>query len=126
MKNQTLAIIKPDALEAGLEGTICQSIAAHGLTIARKKRLRLTSAQTDMLYGEHLNKPYYNRLKKFMTSAESLVLLLQGDDAVAVWRGLMHNIRRNYAGDETRNCVHGADSPAAAAEEIKLFFPNRI
>lgn len=124
MKDTTIAIIKPDAVRKNLTAEIILLIQKSGLKILRERRLKLTSAQVAVLYQEHIKRPYYKKLKKFMQSGDSVILLLSGENATIRWRRLLERIRTKYAADKTENCVHGSDSLQAAAEETALFFPN--
>lgn len=124
MNDTTLAIVKPDAVRRNLTPEIIRLINESGLKIMRQQRLKLTDAQTAALYHEHLKLPYYPALRDFMLSGDSVMLLLEGKNAIARWRRLIQQIRRIYAENKTENCVHGSDSPAAAVAEISLFFPE--
>lgn len=126
MINQTLAIIKPDSVRKKLVNKIRRRLIDGGLQIKRQKVLHLTEFQTKQLYHRHLHRPYYRKLEKFMTSGVSVVMLLEGENAVEKWRKIMLEIRRDFAASQTENCVHGADSATSAAEEIRLFFPENF
>lgn len=131
---RTLAIIKPDAVAAGHVGGIVAMIESAGLRILGMRMLRLTIDQAKAFYEVHAQRPFYEGLVAFMTSGPVVVMVLEGDDAIATWRTRMgptdakkagpDTVRGRFGEDVSRNAVHGSDSPATAAGEIPFFFPT--
>lgn len=131
---RTFSIIKPDAVERNLIGAINQRIEKAGLQIIAAKMLHLSAEQAGGFYAEHQGKPFYEELKKFMTSGPIMVQVLEGEDAIARYRELMGKtnpeeaacgtLRADYAVSMRYNSVHGSDSPESAAREIEYFFPE--
>lgn len=137
MTQQTLGIIKPDAVSAGHAGHIISMIEAGGLRFAGLKLLQLDATRAREFYAEHTGKPFYEGLVEFMSSGPVVVMVLEGDDAIQRWRDLMGatnpaeaekgTIRRLYGtpprpGEVVRNASHGSDSPQTAEREIGFFF----
>eukprot|EP01147_Barroeca_monosierra_P001696 gene1696-4820_t len=132
---QTLAIIKPDAVHRSYE--ILDDIASHGFTITRKRRLTVSPEQANEFYAEHFGKVFFPRLICFMSSGPILVLVLAKNDAISEWRELIgptnaekareiapNSLRAKYGRDATYNALHGSDSLLSAMREIKFFFPS--
>ena len=129
---QTLVIIKPDAVKRGLVGEIIGRYERKGLTIGKIKLLKPTSELLNEHYSEHVHKSFFNKLIEFMSSGEAVVMILEGVDAVDVVRtinGATHykdalpgTIRGAYALDLTENLVHGSDSCESAKREIEIWF----
>lgn len=131
---QTLCIIKPDAVQRQLEDAINDMIVAAGLTIREQKRLRLTQEQAESFYAVHRTRPFFDDLCRFMTSGDVMVQLLEGDDAVQRYRDLMGatnpseaaagTIRAAHGQSIQANSVHGSDSLDNAQQEIAFFFAS--
>jgi nucleoside-diphosphate kinase len=129
---RTLAIIKPDGVERGLIGDVIKRIEGIGLKIIAMKMVNLTLPQAQGFYAVHRERPFFQGLTSFMSSGPALVMVLQGDQAIARWRELMGatdfrkaaagTIRREFATDIEKNVVHGSDAPETAAFEIGYFF----
>lgn len=129
---QTLVIIKPDAVRRGLVGEIIGRYEQKGLTIGTIKFLKPSMDILREHYSEHIHKPFYQRLLEFMGSGEVVVMVMEGEDAVDVVRainGATHykdalpgTIRGAYALDITENLVHGSDSCESALREIGIWF----
>ncbi len=129
---RTLSIVKPDGVQNGHIGHVLTVFEAAGLRIAAARLVHLTSAQAGAFYQEHAARPFYGELVDYMTSGPVLLLVLEGDQAVARNRELMGatdpaqaadgTIRKLYAESKGRNTVHGSDSAASAAREIAFFF----
>ncbi|MBT5828203.1 MAG: nucleoside-diphosphate kinase [Alphaproteobacteria bacterium] len=129
---RTFSIIKPDATKRNLTGKINSYLEAAGLAIIAQKRLQLTKAQAEEFYAVHNERPFYNSLVEFMTSAPVVVQVLQGEEAVALNRKVMGatnpaeadagTIRKDFAESIEANSVHGSDSAENAAIEIAFFF----
>ncbi len=129
---RTLVVIKPDGVKRGLVGEIVSRFERKGLRLAAMKMLAVTPELARTHYAEHLEKPFYPTLEKFILSGPVVALVIEGDRAIDVVRGMMGatnflnaaagTIRGDYALHPTENLVHGSDSPASAEREIKLWF----
>ena len=129
---QTLSIIKPDAVAKNVTGQINARFEAAGLQIVAQKMLRLSDDVAGGFYAEHKERPFYPDLVSFMTSGPVVVQVLEGEGAILKNRELMGatnpaeadagTIRADFANSIDANAVHGSDSPAAAAREIAYFF----
>jgi nucleoside-diphosphate kinase len=124
---KTFAIIKPDAVAAG-------KIEQSGFKIIAMKKLELTKEKAEEFYAAHKEKPFFNDLVSFITSGPIVVLVLEKNNGIQEWRNLMGSTEPEKANDGTlrklfgtnvdKNAVHGSDSPEAAKNEIKMFFPE--
>lgn len=137
---QTLSIIKPDAVAKNIIGEIDSRFEKAGLKIIAAKMLHLTAEQAGEFYAVHRDKPFYQELIDFMTSGPVMVQVLEGENAVAGNRELMGatfpknaepgTIRADFCdpqGDQGENAVHGSDSIENAKKEIAFFFePGEI
>lgn len=137
---QTLSIIKPDAVAKNVIGEIYSRFEKAGLRIVAARMLRLSSEQAGEFYAVHRDKPFYQELIDFMISGPVMVQVLEGENAVAQNRELMGatfpknaepgTIRADFCdadGDQGENAVHGSDSPENAEKEIAFFFkPGEI
>jgi nucleoside-diphosphate kinase len=131
---QTLSIIKPDAVSRNLIGEIVSRFEKAGLSIAAQRMVQLSRAQAEGFYAEHKERPFFQGLVDFMVSGPVVVQVLSGENAIALNRELMGatnpanaapgTIRADFAEAVDRNCVHGSDSPASAAREIAYFFAS--
>jgi nucleoside-diphosphate kinase len=129
---QTLSIIKPDAVAKNVTGQINARFEAAGLQIVAQKMLRLSDDVAGGFYAEHKERPFYPDLVSFMTSGPVVVQVLEGEGAILKNRELMGatnpaeadagTIRADFANSIDANAVHGSDSPASAAREIAYFF----
>ena len=129
---RTLAIIKPDSVEKGIIGEIVSRIDSAGLKIVGIKMLQLTQKRAEGFYAVHKEKPFFEDLVKFMISDPVVVLVLEAEKAIQVWRettGVTNpeeaaegTIRKDYGTDIQCNAVHGSDAPETAAFEIRYFF----
>jgi nucleoside-diphosphate kinase len=132
MTERTLAIIKPDAVERHLAGTIIQRIEAEGFQIRAIRRVSLTKAQAEGFYAVHRERPFFPSLTAFMSSGPTVVLALEAADAIRKWRTLMGatdpakadpgTLRKEFGLSIERNATHGSDAPDTAAFEIGYFF----
>ncbi len=130
--NQTLAIIKPDAVERNITGKILAKIEAAGFNIAGMKKIRLSGTDAEGFYYIHRERPFFSDLCSFMSRGPVVVLVLDKQNAIMDWRGLMGatnpanaepgTIRKEFATSIEENCVHGSDSLESAAYEIPYFF----
>jgi nucleoside-diphosphate kinase len=132
---QTLAMIKPDAVARNIAGKIIARIEEEGFTIAAMKKLRLSKKEAECFYAVHRERPFYGPLTEFMSSGPIVALVLEREDAIKKWREVMGatnpanaaegTIRKMYALDVERNSVHGSDAPETAAVERAFFFSGR-
>ncbi len=131
---QTLSIIKPDAVAKNVIGKILARFEAADLKIIAAKMMHLSKAQAEAFYAVHRGRPFYNDLVQFMISGPVLISVLAGEGAIAKNRDLMGatdpqqaapgTIRADFADSIDANAVHGSDAPATAAAEIAFFFPG--
>ncbi len=129
---RTLAIVKPDAMSRGLLGEILKRIHEAKFQIVAMKSLRLTKAEAEGFYAVHRGKPFFAPLTEFTSSGKVVVLVLEGENAIARWRDLMGatdpakaapgTIRREFGTSIQNNCTHGSDAVETAAFEISYFF----
>jgi nucleoside-diphosphate kinase len=129
---RTLSIIKPDATNRNLTGKINAKLEEAGLRIVAQKRIRMSREQAGQFYAVHSERPFYDELCTFMSSAPVVVQVLEGDDAVATNRRVMGatnpeqadagTIRKEFALSIGENSVHGSDSDENARTEIAFFF----
>ncbi|MEE2905129.1 MAG: nucleoside-diphosphate kinase [Gemmatimonadota bacterium] len=132
--NQTLAIIKPDAMESGKAGKILAHLEAAGFTIQALRLVSLSEAQAAEFYSVHKGKPFYDQLVAFMTSAPVIPVILEAENAVLKLRETIGatdpreakegTVRKLYAESKERNAIHASDSDANANTEIAFFFSN--
>ena len=130
----TLSIIKPDAVKKGYTEQICARIEDSGLDIVLKKELLLTRNQAEGFYAEHKGKPFFEALINFMTSGPVQVQVIEGKEDILRYRSLMGNknpkeadpgtLRHDFAESIDANAVHGSDSLESAAREVAYFFPE--
>lgn len=131
-KEQTLSIIKPDAVASQAIGGIINRFEKSGLKIAGLKMLMLTPEKAGQFYEVHKDRPFYKDLVKYMSSGPVVVIVLQGQDAVAKNRQIMGatdpskaeagTLRADFGKSITQNAVHGSDSLENAQKEIQFFF----
>jgi nucleoside-diphosphate kinase len=131
---RTLAIIKPDAVGRGLSGDIIKRIEGAGLNIRAMRLMRLTRMQAEAFYEVHQARPFFTSLCEYMSSGPVVVMVLQGDGAIAQWRDLMGatdpakaargTIRKEFGMDVEKNATHGSDAPETAAREVAFFFSS--
>ena len=132
MVQQTLSIIKPDAVARSLQGAILAMIQEAGLKVKAMKMIHLSKAEAEGFYAVHKERPFFGSLTDFMSSGPVVVSVLEADDAITKYRELMGatnpdnadegTIRKLYALDIEKNSVHGSDAPETAATEIAYFF----
>lgn len=133
-QQRTLTIIKPDAVEAGHAGDIIKIYEANHFKIAAARLVNLTRQEAEGFYAVHRGKGFFESLTTFMSSGPALVMVLEGENAIARLREVMGatnpanaapgTIRKLYATSIERNAVHGSDAPETAAFEIGYFFPG--
>lgn len=129
---RTLAIFKPDSVEAGNAGAILAKLQSEGFKVLGIKMLRLTETQARAFYEVHKERPFYGSLVEFMTSGPVMPVALEGENAVARLREVMGatdvskaaegTIRKAFGTSIERNAIHGSDSPENAAIELSFFF----
>lgn len=129
---QTLAIIKPDAVSSGHAGAILQRIEEAGFRVAAMRMVRLTKTEAEGFYAVHRARPFFDSLTAFMSSGPAVVLALEAPNAIARWRALMGStdpgqaaegtLRRQYGASIEHNATHGSDAPETAAFELGYFF----
>jgi nucleoside-diphosphate kinase len=129
---RTLIIFKPDCVHRRLTGSILARFEAKGLRIAALKMMRVKRALAEKHYAEHQGKPFFEGLIDFITSAPVVVGVLEGNEAIAVVRGMLGatngaaaapgTIRGDYSISRQNNLVHGSDSAASAEREIGMWF----
>ena len=129
---QTLSIIKPDAVGQNQIGNIIEYFEREGLNVVAAKMLQLTPDKAKEFYAVHKDRPFFQELVDFMTSGPILVMVLEGENAVSRNRQIMGptdpskapsgTIRADFATSIERNAIHGSDSPQTAKDEISFFF----
>ena len=131
---QTLSIIKPDAVERNLVEEIKNIFVENNLNIKDVKKLHITKDEAGEFYKVHQSKPFYNDLCAYLSSGPIVVMILEGKNAVMSYRKLMgatnpkdaeeNTIRKLYGISIDKNSVHGSDSLDNASKEIRFFFKN--
>jgi nucleoside-diphosphate kinase len=129
---RTFSIIKPDAVAAGQAGQILAMIQEAGFKIVAMRMTRLTEAQAREFYGVHSARPFFGGLVKFMTEGPIVVMALERENAIKGLRDVMGatnpanaaegTVRKRFAADIERNCIHGSDAPETAEQELRFFF----
>jgi len=131
---QTLSIIKPDAVERNLDGEIKQIFMNNGFQILKEKKIQIEKSEAEKFYKVHETKPFYNDLCDYLSSGPIVVMVLQKENAVKGNRELMGatnpkeakdgTIRKKYGISIDKNSVHGSDSVENAKIEIEFFFKD--
>ena len=131
---QTLSIIKPDAVERNLDQQIKSIFIKNGFKIIKEKKIKLEKNEAEQFYKVHQTKPFYNDLCEYLSSGPILVMVLEKKDAVLANRNLMGatdpqkaeegTIRNSFGISIDKNSVHGSDSTENAKIEIEFFFKN--
>ena len=129
---QTLSIIKPDAVERNLQDQIKQEFINKGFEIIKEKKIHISKEEAERFYKVHESKPFYNNLCTYLSSGPIIVMTLQRENAVAENRKLMGatnpvdaeegTLRKKYGISIDKNSVHGSDSPENAKIELDFFF----
>ncbi len=132
MIEETLVLIKPDAVKAAHIGEIIAIYEKNNLEIEKMRTLTMTKEIAAKHYEEHIGRPYYEELEKFMTSGQIVAMVLKGEDAIKRVREINGKtdpkeaaegtIRKLYAESKQHNAVHASDSPENAKREINIFF----
>ena len=134
MIQQTLSIIKPDAVERNLGENIKQLFQKNKLKIIKEKKIQISKEEAAEFYKVHQTKPFYDRLCNYLSSGPIIVIVLEGENAIEENRRLMGStdpknaddgtIRKQYGISIDKNSVHGSDSQDNAKKEINFFFKN--
>lgn len=135
MSQQTLVLIKPDAVARGLVGMVVSRLESKGLTIDEMQLRTMDADLADAHYSEHLEKPFYPPLKQFMTQGKLVAMVVSGDEAITVVRALAGatdgrkaapgTVRGDFSLSNRENLLHASDSEDSAKREIALWFPGR-
>tara|TARA_Y100000768_G_C23801720_1_gene597529 strand:+ start:134 stop:544 length:411 start_codon:yes stop_codon:yes gene_type:complete len=131
---QTLSIIKPDAIERNLEEKIKLVFLKNNFKIIKEKKLKLEKMEAELFYKVHQTKPFYNDLCEYLSSGPILAMILEKEDAIQANRNIMGatdpkkaeegTIRKSFGISIDKNSVHGSDSPENAKLEIDFFFKD--
>lgn len=131
---KTFGMIKPDALQNGHAGEILAAIEGSAFRLVALKTRRIAKHEAEAFYAVHKERPFFSGLVTFMTEGPVVVMVLEGENAVAKWRDLMGatnpanaaegTIRKRFAENIERNAVHGSDAAETAALEILFFFSS--
>ena len=131
---QTLSIIKPDAVERGLENEIKKMFKEDGFKILKEKKIQIEKSEAEIFYKVHETKPFYNELCSYLSSGPIVVMVIEKDNAILDNRKLMGatnpndaeegTIRKKYGISIDKNSVHGSDSSENAKIEIEFFFKD--
>jgi nucleoside-diphosphate kinase len=136
LPERTLVLVKPDAVRRGLAGEILARFERRGLVMRAARLVRVSRELAERHYAEHAAKPFFGELVEFITSGETLALVLEGEGAIAVVRTTMGGtnpaqaapgtIRGDLALSMPDNLVHGSDAPETAEREIALWFGDDL
>ena len=131
---RSLVFVKPDAVKRGLIGEVISRFEKKGFKILGIKMIQFTKELSDKHYEEHINKPFYPNLLKYILKGPVVVFVVEGKDCVQIIRKMMGatkptdalpgTIRGDFANNITENIIHGSDSIERAKKEIKLFFKD--
>jgi nucleoside-diphosphate kinase len=134
VSERTLVLVKPDAVRRGLAGEVIGRFERKGLAIVAMDLRQIDGETADRHYAEHVGKDFYPALRDFIVSGPLVALVLEGDQAIAVVRGLVGatdgreaaagTIRGDFSLSNRENLVHASDSADSADREISHFFPN--
>ena len=134
MSERTLVLLKPDAVRRGLVGTVLDRFERRGLRIVAMEQRTIDGQLADRHYAEHVERDFYPPLRAFITSGPVVALVLEGDQAIDVVRGLNGatdgrkaapgTIRGDFSLSNRENLVHGSDSAESAEREIGIWFPE--
>ncbi len=134
MAERTLVLIKPDAMRRRLAGEIISRLERRGLELRAAKLANVESELAERHYAEHAERPFFGELVDFITGGPLVALVLEGDSAVEVVRGINGatdgrkaapgTIRGDFSLSNRENLVHGSDSPESAEREIGIWFPD--
>ena len=129
---QTLSIIKPDAVERNLESEIKEMFKSNGFSILKEKKIQIEKSEAEKFYKVHETKPFYSDLCSYLSSGPIVVMILEKENSVLANREIMgatnpkdakeNTIRKLYGISIDKNSVHGSDSNSNAKKEIEFFF----
>ena len=129
---KTLSIIKPDAVERGIDNKIKEIFLTNGLNVLDSKKIQITKEEAEEFYKVHQTKPFFEGLCSYLSSGPIVVMVLSGENAIQRNRDIMGatvpknakegTIRKIYGISIDKNSVHGSDSPENAKKEIEFFF----
>ncbi len=129
---RTLSIVKPDGVAKNLIGEVIKRFETNGLKVVALKMIHMEKREAEGFYAVHRGKAFFESLTRFMSSGPSVVMVLEGEEAISKVRTLMGatdpskaeegTLRRQYASNIEQNVVHGSDSPETASFEIGYFF----
>ena len=132
MTEQTLSIIKPDAVERNLENKIKSFYENNNLKILKSKKVQISKEEAEEFYKIHQTKPFYNKLCNYLSSGPIIVMILEGENSISKNREMMGatdplkakegTLRKIYGVSIDKNSVHGSDSLDNATKEINFFF----
>ena len=131
---QTLSIIKPDAVERNLDDEIKEILLKNKFKILKSKKIQINKEEASEFYKVHQTKPFYDRLCNYLSSGPIVVMILEGVNVIEKYRELMGatdpknakegTLRKKFAISIDKNSVHGSDSAENAKKEINFFFKN--
>src|SRR5271169_7238580 len=129
---KTFSIIKPDAVASGYAGKILSLLEENGFRVVALRMAKLSQSQAEGFYAVHKERPFYSSLVKFMTEGPVILMALEREDAVKKLREVMGatnpanaaegTVRKRFATNIERNCIHGSDAPETAETELRFFF----
>ncbi len=129
---RTLSIVKPDGVKRNLIGEIIRRFEQNGLKVVGIKMIKMSKKEAEGFYEVHRGKPFFESLTSFMSSGPSVVMVLEGEDAISKTRRIMGatdpkeaeegTLRNQYGTNIERNVVHGSDGPQTASFEVGYFF----
>jgi nucleoside-diphosphate kinase len=132
---KTLIVIKPDAVQRGLSGEIIARFEQRGFQISALKMMKVPRELAEEHYAEHKAKPFFDSLIDFITASPVVAIVFEAPNAIVLSRRMIGatdpldadpgSIRGAFTCDKQANLIHGSDSPASAARELKLWFPER-
>ncbi|MEA3557752.1 MAG: nucleoside-diphosphate kinase [Candidatus Thermoplasmatota archaeon] len=134
MRERIYIMVKPDGVQRGLVGDVISRIETKGYKLSAIKMLRIDVEKASVHYREHIGKPFFDDLVKFITSGPVVAMVVEGENAVDGIRAMMGmtnprdsvpgTIRGDFGINLSRNVIHGSDSPESARREISLFFDD--
>ena len=132
MSEQTLIIVKPDAVKRNLAGEILSRFEKKGFTISKQKTLKFTTEMAKQFYSVHSSKPFFDELVSFITSGEVVIAIIERDNAVSLTREIIGNtnpkeaspgtIRGDFGISITENSIHASDSSESFDKEVNVVF----
>lgn len=126
MVEKTLVIIKPDGVRRNIIGKLIDSYERENLKLVDIEMFTIGRELAELHYAEHKGKDFYGELIGYITSGPSVIMELEGENAIAAVRKLNEVLRSKYKVNTTQNTVHGSDSPESAAREIDIFFTHSM